>query len=379
MKDLFERGKFHELDGLRAFAILLVVFTHVFQTIPHLSFIAWNTEWLTPLFNGWMGVDLFFVLSGFLVGGQIFRQMEERSFSFSQFYIRRSFRILPTYLLILLFSVIIYFFAPQLYHVLQNDSFSWRSLLKNIFLITDYFPANLGVGSWSLSIEEQFYWIAPCVFALIYPLSIKRKTTFILAVWTTALILRVLTYRHYGLGPETAIAVIQSKIYFPFHTRMDGLAAGILTFIAVRSVAGKELGLLPLIARYLGSVLFLIIFLTGALKGGWFETTIQYSLLSMSFAFVSWGLLVEDDKKQSFLCKLFSLKIWVPIARLSYTVYLIHLLVIRAIEICYPAADFFNLSLRAFLMFIGILMFSIPIFIFFENPIHQWSKRKMVN
>lgn len=63
------------MDGLRALAILLVVVMHIFQTMPRFSFVAYGIEWAMPLYNGWAGVDLFFVISGYLIGGGILRNL----------------------------------------------------------------------------------------------------------------------------------------------------------------------------------------------------------------------------------------------------------------------------------------------------------------
>ncbi len=110
---LFIAGREPVLDGLRALAILLVLFTHIFQQIPNLSFVWGKVEWLSPLYNGWIGVDLFFVLSGFLVGGQVCRAFEDNSFSFYHFYARRSLRIFPAYFTILAFVCFFLVYFPQ--------------------------------------------------------------------------------------------------------------------------------------------------------------------------------------------------------------------------------------------------------------------------
>ncbi|MHB1220386.1 MAG: acyltransferase family protein [Gammaproteobacteria bacterium] len=114
-------GQIKSLDGLRAIAILLVLVTHTCQRIPGLSFVYWNTEWATPIYNGWMGVDLFFVLSGFLIGSIIIKNLNNNTFSIISFYRHRFFRILPAYFFMILFVVCIKSWLPQQYNGFLPD------------------------------------------------------------------------------------------------------------------------------------------------------------------------------------------------------------------------------------------------------------------
>lgn|GEM_PF-5190099 len=91
---------------------------------------------------------------------------------------------------------------------------------------------------------------------------------------------------------------------------------------------------------------------------------------------ICWGVLAESDKKSSNLCRILSLKLWVPVARLSYTIYLTHLFVVRLIEVYFPADRFFALGIRSIAMFVLVFVVAVPIFMLLENPIHQWSKRR---
>lgn len=376
MKALFEKGKYPEIDGLRACAILLVVLTHIFQSMPGLSYVSHSIEWMTPLFNGWIGVDLFFVLSGFLIGGQILTQIQTGKFSASSFYFKRAFRILPAYFSVLLFLLLVQLVSEKAYLILTHVPFSEMGIIKSFLLLTDYFPHFPGIGSWSLSIEEQFYWIIPGILIFLSrsknPLLTAR---FFLFIWGLALFFRMCLYRRYNLGPDVPFELVQKIIYYPFHTRMDGLAAGILTALSFR--AGKAANpVVHMIARGTGLVFIGFVLLTGGLKGGWLETTLQYSLLSAGFGFFLWGLLAEESRTASITVRILRNPFWTPLARLSYSIYLTHLLTIHMMDYFFQKVGMAQSWLKPPAMLSMSALVSFGLFMCVENPLHQWAKTK---
>ena len=140
-----------DIDGLRAIAVFLVIFYHVgFSFVP----------------GGFVGVDVFFVISGYLITSIIKREIEHGDFSFSIFYARRIKRIIPA-----LFVVLVSTSLFSLYTLFTNDLISYSNSLKytavsisNYFFMkesTDYFAQAVEqlplLHTWSLSVEEQFY------------------------------------------------------------------------------------------------------------------------------------------------------------------------------------------------------------------------------
>ena len=138
------------IDGLRALAVLPVVFFHA-------GF---------PLFRGgYVGVDVFFVISGFLITSIIIKEKNNDNFSLFKFYLRRIRRIIPALFLVTLFTLpfSIYLMSPQ-----DLDVFS-KSIFSVIFFISNFFFWNQGgyfgaeaelqplLHTWSLGVEEQFY------------------------------------------------------------------------------------------------------------------------------------------------------------------------------------------------------------------------------
>jgi peptidoglycan/LPS O-acetylase OafA/YrhL len=150
-----------DIDGLRAIAVLSVLIFHAF---PHF------------LKGGYVGVDIFFVISGFLISGIILQQHHQKNFSWKNFYMKRIKRIFPSLILFLSFLIIIGFFCLfsaeyQLLgkHILMSSLFSNNFLLfteAGYFDISSHFKPLLHL--WSLGIEEQFYIIWPIVIYLCF-------------------------------------------------------------------------------------------------------------------------------------------------------------------------------------------------------------------
>jgi peptidoglycan/LPS O-acetylase OafA/YrhL len=148
-----------QLDGVRGIAILLVMFVNISEKYPAIH--------LRRIFaDGWMGVDLFFVLSGFLITG-ILLESKASGHYFKNFYIRRALRILPLYYAVLLFMfVLVPLLGPAEAHVVFERSSPWWAypLFLQNFLVAIPTQALGPLGaSWSLAIEEQFYLVWPLV------------------------------------------------------------------------------------------------------------------------------------------------------------------------------------------------------------------------
>lgn len=214
------------LDALRSAAILLVVFHH------------WSIkEYVnaggvrTPLQNnivfyyGWTGVDLFFVLSGFLIGKQLWRELQATgSIRFRRFILRRGLRIWPIYFVILTYYAL---FSPIIHPAWPDWAF-----------LSNYWYGQFARG-WSLSTEEQFYIAIPILLLLV-----RRRIPLMGYLWLLlgieALVLvnrEFLTQRlvHSGIP----LVPPPSRLTDPFHVHLEGLLAGLL--IALVAVARPHL------------------------------------------------------------------------------------------------------------------------------------------
>src|SRR5579862_3633575 len=156
-----------QLDGLRGLAILLVILCHYVGNADHVRLGYWPHRFLLAFTAGWSGVDLFFVLSGFLIGGILLDARQAPHF-FRAFYMRRVHRILPIYYIwTLLFGVIVLaalWFAPGRYPVAPSDLAQvplHLFFLQNIWIGMPAFAWIWFVVTWSLAVEEQFYILMP--------------------------------------------------------------------------------------------------------------------------------------------------------------------------------------------------------------------------
>lgn len=153
-----------ELDGIRAIAIILVIIWHYFAcqvsneqiSLPGRMGIAWT----------WSGVDLFFVLSGFLIGRILIVNKESDNY-FKTFYIRRALRIFPPYYLLLIGYMITVGAGYNTYFFWLLDNhipiYSYFLFIQNFYMVIKGFGANWLGATWSLAVEEQFYLLLPLV------------------------------------------------------------------------------------------------------------------------------------------------------------------------------------------------------------------------
>jgi peptidoglycan/LPS O-acetylase OafA/YrhL len=174
-----ERGHILALDGLRGIAILLVVVCH-FQSNLGINGDGWAWLLVAVAHAGWTGVDLFFVLSGFLITGILVDARGSDSY-FSAFYARRALRILPVYYGFLLAIFVV---LPLLHlgagdnYMLARQHQAWYWLhTTNIMMAIDELPGRGPYPStlfWSLAVEEQFYFIWPAIVVLCSPRTLRR-------------------------------------------------------------------------------------------------------------------------------------------------------------------------------------------------------------
>ncbi len=211
-------GHFPGLDALRVFAILGVVGRHY----PHSGAPAWFAE---PTRFGWVGVDLFFVLSGFLIGRQLLEPVGRGELPrWSTFYLRRVFRLLPCYWAVLA----VYAWVPWA----RGDAS--MAPLWSFLTFTQNIGSEGGAFShaWSLCVEEQFYLVLPLLVLALHRVADARKLTLlVLGLIAAGMALRAWFWAaHLATPPEGApLNLIYWKwIYWPTWNRMDGLLAGVV-------------------------------------------------------------------------------------------------------------------------------------------------------
>ncbi|MBX3020237.1 MAG: acyltransferase [Bdellovibrionales bacterium] len=296
-----------ELDGLRGLAILLVMGFH-FYFFPR-QFGVPLAEFASPwLDSGWIGVDLFFVLSGFLITGLLADSRGSQTY-FRRFYLRRTLRIFPLYYFLLL----IYFVGRNALplglnsegHALATSSL-W-SYTSNFLLAAkgwDSLPVLVG-HLWTLAIEEQFYLLWPFVIAFV-------PTRLVL--WICAVLILLCPVARAWQGDLAAYVLT------PF--RMDTLAAGAGLALLLRGPYASRVRRLslPLLA-FSGAMLVALFVLRAPFRG---EDPLILSLGLSLFALFFTALISSLLSGPSWLSAVFRWRELRTLGRISYALYLVH-------------------------------------------------------
>lgn len=306
------------MDGLRGIAIILVMLHHFGLYGQMGSTIFLDAQIKRILLSGWIGVDLFFVLSGFLITGILLDSKGGRHF-FRNFYARRFLRIFPLYYGFLFGFLIV---VPLLYPVgskfvtlLEEQAWYWTYLI-NFKIGFDSWPDYYIIGHfWSLAVEEQFY--------LFWPLTVffLRRRNLLLTCCALLLV---------SLAVRIVLVLMDFKTgaYVLTPARMDALAMGGLLSIALRSEKGKAF-----LSRWTrptlwcsGFTLIALFFWKNHLDP---ERTsvLSIGLTALAFFFGALLILAITAPPTHSLRKLFSSRLLRFFGRYSYALYVFHHLV----------------------------------------------------
>jgi peptidoglycan/LPS O-acetylase OafA/YrhL len=293
------------LDGLRAIAVLMVLVTHF-----------WGDPVDHPLLNrlaatGWAGVDLFFVLSGFLITS-ILVANKGRPHYYRNFYARRTLRIFPLYYLVLVVVLVGLPFATTLPPQVMSDRWLYFAYLSNVALAIGGWQLFLIDITWSLAIEEQFYLAWP---ALVRSVTRQRLLVICALLLALAPIARLLAFNTLGWR----------WIHMGTPFRLDAFAVGgLLTVVQLSHRAAAALfgvGGLTLLALVLNGQFARDSFLVG---------TVGYSLTALTS-----GAALSLATTSRWLA-------WRPLRRIgevSYGMYLLHPLCLVAISVAFGVME----------------------------------------
>lgn len=317
------------LDLLRAVAIAWVVLYHS----SNFDLVDYNNPVVSV---GWIGVDIFFVLSGFLIGGQFFKEIVRGSrVNIFSFYARRALRTLPAYGFILAL-----YFTLSSWREFDGIAPLWQfvTFSENIFFKLDHSMSFSHV--WSLCVEEQFYLILPFVIFLLsaHP-NIKRVVAFVLCVLMAGIAFRYMSWVTYvaphdiGGVPTDGFNVGYVKhVYYPTWNRLDGLLFGVAA-AALRSFLPRHW---LVITRYPNVILLLGI--AGALATAFlFFRQLQAQLLPAVLGYPTLAAAITLIVISATCEKSMIARYPVPgvkgLAAISYSLYLSHKIVFHAVSL----------------------------------------------
>ena len=346
-----------EIDGLRAIAVGAVILYHAQITIfGHQAFK-----------GGFIGVDIFFVISGYLITSIILKELiTTGSFSFKNFYERRVRRILPALLVVILVSL------PFAWMYMLPSSFVdfSKSILYSLGFSSNFYFHYSGqeygtesgllkpfLNTWSLSVEEQYYIIFPIVLLVTFKCFRKYLIHIIMFGFIVSLGLAEWTSRNY---PSTSF-------YF-LHTRIWELLAGsILAYFEIKQGYRSKNQTLNLILPTIG--LFLIIFTIV-----FFKLYFPHPSLHSFPAILGVCLIIWFSNKNEIITKILSTKLFLGIGLISYSLYLWH----------YPIFVFYRYIKNTtedykniLIVFLILVILSIISYFFIEKPFRKKDKKKI--
>ncbi|MBO0951236.1 acyltransferase family protein [Fibrella forsythiae] len=360
------------LDHLRALAIALVFFFH--YQIPLFG----HPDWI-PAYAafGWTGVDLFFVLSGFLVSSHLFDQLNRgQPIRWKAYATKRFFRIVPAYVLV----TAVYFMVPQ---------FREKEALPPLWKFLT-FTQNLGLNlrelgtfshAWSLCVEVHFYLLLPLLVGLV---AHRRRTYWlywaILLLFAGGFFLRQYNWTTFYLparGTDNEYITWYQYVYYPTYNRLDGVLVGV--FIAgITSFSPISWARLTPYGNWL--LLFGLLALTGA----YFvcEDSLSYmaSMAGFPLVAIGYGLLVLSALLPSGTLYNLPSRLTSFVARISYAVYLTHKGVIHVTQALLSKLSVDTTSNMTLLLCIcSCVLVATALNMLIEQPVIEWAKNRITS
>ena len=302
---------FPALDGLRGLAILLILLFHNFDFLPFFQ-------------QGWIGVDLFFVLSGFLITGILIKKKETTHF-LRNFYARRILRIFPIYYL----SIIIFLFIlpnlvnypPGLRYFIINQYWFWLEIQNWLFILKPSGNNNFLNHFWSLALEEQFYLISPWIILFIR--KIQNVISFLLGLLLLLMLCRLILW----------FLRIENISYIDLYafTRTDGLCIGSLLAI-FRNQGNFKMKRLD---KVLSSLFLLLVFIIVPLFKVFYQSRLPYLACCLYPGIaLFWGLIVWSSVQTgNLMYRFFNNRFLIFLGKISYGLYIFHWPINRILQL----------------------------------------------
>jgi peptidoglycan/LPS O-acetylase OafA/YrhL len=333
-----------DIDGIRGIAVISVILFH-----------------LGYLPNGYLGVDVFFVISGYLITSIVFREVNENTFSILKFYEKRIRRIIPLVLFTTLIAFLLGLFLmlpDDLENMCQSifaSNFSANNILMYITsgdywaVKNDFKPL---MHTWSLGVEEQFYLLYPVIFFVFKDNKKKFIFPFLLVLTCISLFL-------FFTSSNSSL-----KFYF-LQFRFFELSIG--GICAIYFGQNKRIKLLPYSQYFLNSFLFFIVFIL------FFKTIDSNDIKLIMVTLFSAGVLVLGElhfQNNTFYKKLLTNRFLVGVGKISFSLYMWHQIIFAFVR--YSLIEEMNVQ-YALLLIIVVAVLSVATYYFIEKPFRDRS------
>lgn len=347
----------NELDGIRAMAVIAVFFYHCHLQIGGFSILP----------GGFLGVDIFFVLSGYLISSIVFDDIYNSKFNFISFYIKRARRILPALFVVLTFSSII------TYQLLLPDDYMvfGKSALASVFFVSNYYYYsfdsytatsslyNFLLHTWSLSAEWQFYLLFPVFIVSVKKYAEKHLLQIVIIGFIVSLSLACfLSNRNHDLS------------FYSFATRAWELLAGCMVAYIEKNKESRiknEIAnqVLPLVGMTM--LIYSFLFIT--------DTSIHPGIITL-IPVIGTCLIIISSSKEELVGRCLQIRPVVFIGAISYSLYLWHQIVIVTFRIVKHVH--INIG-QGFMLLIITLTLSIATYYYIEKPFRKsYGRGKIV-
>jgi peptidoglycan/LPS O-acetylase OafA/YrhL len=304
-----------QLDGLRGVAIAIVVIFHYVNAAFAAGAPRFVAVLLRPTSLGWSGVDLFFILSGFLIGGILIDARESGNY-FLVFYRRRLCRIFPLYFAFLAIAFFAIHFKPSPLHVVYQPAIPWK--VCAIFCQNFWMAIHNDMGAvmnptWSLAVEEQFYLVIPAVIYFVRP---SRLIWILTAGIVLAPLIRLTIFL---ANPRLTMAM-----YVLLPCRMDSLLLGVATAYFLRQPGAWEFVGAHLRQLWIAIELLTVVCALFLVRASMFDPLTM--LLGYDCVGVLYACILVASLFDRTLARVLQARWLMGLGSIAYGVYLIHLL-----------------------------------------------------
>ena len=335
--------------------------------------------------NGYLGVDIFFLISGFVISNLVFSKLDNGQFTFKEFYFQRFRRIFPSLIsFILVVQILIYFFLDHEF-IIQTTKGNIYSIffLSNVYFsqILDYFNAeaskNFIINLWSLSVEEQFYIVFPIVAIAISKFSnIKRIYIFVFFLLISLTFYQNKIYAEINLLKRLFFTYENFIFYSPF-TRASEFLIGVIAMFIHQSKRKRIFSIVNLNYFVIIQILFLYLI---AYDTDFISKNVKTIIVIFVFFFLLLNEVNFDNKKNTFL------KFFLLTGNISYSLYLFHQPLLASIRnYNYYSEEPFYIDLQLsnifniLIMFLIIYIFSFLNYLLIENRYRFVKKMNFIN
>lgn len=317
------KSRIAPIDGLRAYAVLGVIWAHAWTEFKHPVLKIWRVDINKIISFGGVGVDLFFVISGFCM--YLMYQKKAKTFNipvYRAFIFKRWKRIAPAFYVVVSFECILY--------LILHGHFPFSSFIAHLFFANTFISDNvLSPPFWSLSTEWQFYLVLPLLF-INDPLN-KKGYLRISLLMILCLIFRLILFYQHAADLRTGSQILHDKIWFRFIEFGWGMIAAKL-YIAKKSLPGFLLG-------FKGFVLAFCIAMVGR---SFLVVEVYQSLGSYAFIMKAFGepvltfgfalVVLNVIESRSIFSRFLSLPFMQFLGKISYSMYLWHWMIV--VNVC---------------------------------------------